>query len=531
MLINKIGDICLLLSFGFIYYFFNTFDYYVIFEVLNICDANFFNSHFFYNETFYFCKFYLIDAILLPISEFSFIELNLQKIFLLVAYFIVFCLNSYLYWIALLLFLGAMGKSAQMGFHTWLPDAMEGPTPVSALIHAATMVTAGVFLVIRCSPFFVLTPNVTNFIIFIGSFTAIFAGTIALVQYDMKKIIAYSTCSQLGYMFFSCGLLNFDVALFHLVNHAFFKALLFLSSGVLIHAMFDEQDLRRFGGLFRIMPITYVMVLIGSIALTGIPFFTGYYSKDLIIELSVGSFTFFGNLAYCFGLMGCLLTACYSLRLVRYVFFLIPNKKKFLILAHEGDYTLLFPLFLLSFFSIFFGFLFKEIYIGIGSDIFVDVFYRSLNFFDSEFFFSNGFNYFLIKNLPLLFAFFGFFFNYYFLDLINALINYLLLIQLNNSLSLKILEFRYKLLTYFFFRWYIDNLYSDFAYKLFLYFINFFYFLDRGFIEKLPLFIIDKVKISKLFFNLIQSGYIYIYIYLILFFSLLFLNIVIFGIL
>lgn len=230
---------------------------------------------------------------------------------------------------------------------------MEGPTPVSALIHAATMVTAGVFLVIRCSPLFVNSLSVSTFMIVIGSLTAFFAGTIALVQYDMKKVIAYSTCSQLGYMFFSCGLLNYDVALFHLINHAFFKALLFLSSGVLIHALNDEQDLRKFGGLHQILPVTYVMVFIGSIALAGIPFFTGYYSKDVILEISYGSCTVISNFSYVLGIFGCVLTSVYSIRLFQYVFVFKPNSKILTLNVHEGDFFLLVPLLILGFFSMY----------------------------------------------------------------------------------------------------------------------------------------------------------------------------------
>jgi NADH-ubiquinone oxidoreductase chain 5 len=188
--------------------------------------------------------------------------------------------------ITLCLFFGAVGKSAQIGLHTWLPDAMEGPTPVSALIHAATMVTAGVFLLIRCASVFELTPHVLVFVVFMGASTAFMSATSGLVQNDLKKVIAYSTCSQLGYMIFACGLSQYTLSLFHLTNHAFFKALLFLSAGAVIHAVAHEQDLRRFGGLVKILPYTYAMILIGSCALMGIPFLSGFYSKDVILELA-----------------------------------------------------------------------------------------------------------------------------------------------------------------------------------------------------------------------------------------------------
>ena len=186
--------------------------------------------------------------------------------------------------ICFLLFIGAMGKSAQLGLHTWLPDAMEGPTPVSALIHAATMVTAGVFLVARMSPVFEYAPDTLAFITFIGAATAFFAATVGLAQNDIKRVIAYSTCSQLGYMFFACGVSAYPAAIFHLMTHAFFKALLFLGAGSVIHAMSDEQDMRKMGGIRKLIPKTYVLMWIGSLALAGIPFFAGFFSKDIILE-------------------------------------------------------------------------------------------------------------------------------------------------------------------------------------------------------------------------------------------------------
>ena len=189
------------------------------------------------------------------------------------------------------IFLGAIGKSAQIGLHTWLPDAMEGPTPVSALIHAATMVTAGVFVLIRMSPILEYSTNILFLVSLFGGLTAFFAGTVGLVQYDIKKVIAYSTCSQLGYMFFSCGLSNYSVGLFHLFNHGFFKALLFLGAGSVIHAVLDEQDMRRMGGLVKILPLTYTAILIGSLALLGFPFLTGFYSKDVILEVVYSKFS------------------------------------------------------------------------------------------------------------------------------------------------------------------------------------------------------------------------------------------------
>jgi proton-translocating NADH-quinone oxidoreductase chain L len=233
MLVNRVGDFAILLAIFSIYFIFNTLDYEVIFTLVPLV-LN-------YSVVIGFLKLPLLDLI------------------------------------CILLFIGAMGKSAQLGLHTWLPDAMEGPTPVSALIHAATMVTAGVFLLARCSFIFEFSPVALNFVTFIGSLTAFFAATTGLFQNDMKKVIAYSTCSQLGYMIFSCGLSSYEVGVFHLSNHAFFKALLFLGAGSVIHAVNDEQDMRKLGGLQKLLPFSYAIMLIGSLALMGFPFLTGFY--------------------------------------------------------------------------------------------------------------------------------------------------------------------------------------------------------------------------------------------------------------
>ena len=227
--------------------------------------------------------------------------------------------------ICILLFIGAMGKSAQIGLHTWLPDAMEGPTPVSALIHAATMVTAGVFLVARCSPLFEYSTTALGFVTFIGASTAFFAATVGLVQNDIKRVIAYSTCSQLGYMFFACGVSAYAAGIFHLYTHAFFKALLFLGAGSVIHAMSDEQDMRRMGGIWRQLPITYAVMWIGSLALAGIPIFAGYYSKDLILEAAYAAHGPFAGYAFWLGLGAAVLTAFYSWRLLFMTFHGAPR--------------------------------------------------------------------------------------------------------------------------------------------------------------------------------------------------------------
>ena len=270
--------------------------------------------------------------------------------------------------ICLMLFIGAMGKSAQILLHTWLPDAMEGPTPVSALIHAATMVTAGVFLVVRCSPLFEYSQIALNIVALIGMMTAFFAATVALVQNDIKKIVAYSTCSQLGYMFFAAGVGAYHVAIFHLFTHAFFKALLFLGSGCVIHSFNEEQDIRSMGGVWKKIPYTYVLMLIGTLALTGFPFLSGYYSKDAIIEFAYLKGTNIGYSAAAIGIFTALLTALYSWRLIFKTFHgKFNNKGNNLTSIHESPLTMLIPSCLLAVGAILTGVLFKEMFIGHGS--------------------------------------------------------------------------------------------------------------------------------------------------------------------
>jgi NADH-quinone oxidoreductase subunit L len=283
------------------------------------------------------------------ITEISFLGLNVNLITL----------------ISLTLFIGAMGKSAQFLFHTWLPDAMEGPTPVSALIHAATMVTAGVFLVVRCSPIFEYSETALNFIAVIGMITAVFAASVALVQNDIKKIIAYSTCSQLGYMFFAAGIGAYHVAIFHLFTHAFFKALLFLGAGSVIHAFKDEQDIRKMGGVWKKIPYTWVLMLIGTLALTGFPFLSGFYSKDAIIEFAYFKNSSVGNYAMTIGVITAFLTSIYSWRLFfktfhgKYNNLDLPIEK-----THESPMVMLIPLIFLSLGALFAGYAFKELLIG-----------------------------------------------------------------------------------------------------------------------------------------------------------------------
>ena len=267
--------------------------------------------------------------------------------------------------ISITLFIGAMGKSAQFLFHTWLPDAMEGPTPVSALIHAATMVTAGVFLVVRCSPIFEYSQVALNFIAVIGMITAVFAASVALVQNDIKKIIAYSTCSQLGYMFFAAGVGAYHVAIFHLFTHAFFKALLFLGAGSVIHAFKDEQDIRKMGGVWKKIPFTWGLMLIGTLALTGFPFLSGFYSKDAIIEFAYFKNSSIGYYVMTVGIVTAFLTAIYSWRLFfktfhgKYNNIDLPVEK-----THESPLVMLIPLIFLALGALFAGYAFKDLLIG-----------------------------------------------------------------------------------------------------------------------------------------------------------------------
>src|SRR5277367_535569 len=270
----------------------------------------------------------------------------------------------------LLLFMGAMGKSAQFLLHTWLPDAMEGPTPVSALIHAATMVTAGVFMVARLSPLFELAPDAKAFVTVIGGTTAIFAATVALVQNDIKRVIAYSTCSQLGYMFVAMGAGAYSIGMFHLFTHAFFKALLFLGSGSVIYAMHHEQDIRNMGGLRHKIPYTFAVMCIGTLALTGFPFFAGYFSKDAIIESAFVSHNPFGTYAYLLTIGAAGLTSFYSWRLIFKTFFGEPHYQEHYEAAHESPWSMRIPIILLAIGSIFAGFPFREIFVGHGVEEF-----------------------------------------------------------------------------------------------------------------------------------------------------------------
>jgi len=462
MLVNRIGDFSLLLAIFAIYFVFNSLDYDTVFSLVPL----------------------MLDyKILVGSSKIPALDM-----------------------ICILLFLGAMGKSAQLGLHTWLPDAMEGPTPVSALIHAATMVTAGVFLLARCSHLFEYSPLALNLIVFIGSATAFFASTTGLFQNDMKRVIAYSTCSQLGYMVFACGLSSYEVGIFHLSNHAFFKALLFLGAGSVIHAVSDEQDMRKMGGLRKLLPFTYSIMLIGSLALMGFPFLTGFYSKDTILEVAYAKYTIWGHFSYYLGTFAAFFTAFYSIRLLFLVFLSEPNGHKSVILnAHEGSWRMTFPLFILSILSITVGFLTRDLFIGFGTNFWGSaIFVLPQNYVLSDIEFIDLFH----KLLPLLVSLTGAFFAYF-----------LYSFGLDGFYSLKKTKNFKKFYNFLNRKWYFDRVYNefigqkslnisyDFAYKS----------VDRGIIEKLgPSGIVNTIKYTVNHLNNLQSGQIYHYLFLML---------------
>lgn len=403
--------------------------------------------------------------------------------------------------ICILLFIGAVGKSAQIGLHTWLPDAMEGPTPVSALIHAATMVTAGVFLIIRCSPLFEYAPNALIVVTFIGALTAFFAATTGLVQNDLKRVIAYSTCSQLGYMVFACGISNYSVSMFHLMNHAFFKALLFLSAGSVIHALNDEQDMRKMGGLIKIIPLTYSMMLIGSLSLMGFPFLTGFYSKDVILEVAYAKYSMDATFAHWLGTISAFFTSFYSFRLLFLTFLNNSNAyKSFINNSHEATIFMLIPLILLAFGSIFIGYITRDMFIGLGTNFWGNSLFilpQHVTFLDSEFIPYH------IKLIPVMFSIAGAsiaMFVYYFCD--SLIYNFKL-----NIIGQKIYGFLNK-------KWYFDKIYNEFIVQKFLdfgYNVSF-KTLDRGVIEVIgPYGIVQSItSLSRNMSNL-QTGNVYHY--------------------
>ena len=473
MIMNRIGDIGIVLAISLIYFEFKTLDYNVIFAL----------SHLFFND-------------------FFFLNNDFIHVFTLITIFIL---------------IGAIGKSAQFGLHTWLPDAMAGPTPVSALIHAATMVTAGVFVLIRSSILIDYSTTGLFCITMVGVFTAFFSATIGIFQNDIKKIIAYSTCSQLGYMVFICGLSNYSLSLFHLTNHAFFKALLFLSAGSVIHALSDEQDIRKYGGLLKILPFSYLMILIGSLSLMGIPFLTGFYSKDLIIEVSFISYLMNNGFIYWLSVITALFTSIYSIRLIIFTFFVKPNGfKKNYQKIHDSPIFMMISLFFLCLNSIFFGFIFKDLFVGLGTDTWLNSFnYYSKNilFLESEFL------PFYIKNIPFFFSLLGIFIAYFFY-------NYLVLFKKRFAAYVLIYNF-------FYYKWYIDVLYNKiFVNFFFLISYNYIKYIDRGFIELFgPLGIVRFINYFLMRLNFLQTGFLYnyffLFIILIFFIFFFFLNLII----
>lgn len=428
MLFNRLADMMMLIGLCAIYSSFETFDYVIIFS---------------------------IAPLLIP---------NIIELFSISIYNLDF--------ICLFLFLGAMGKSAQLGFHNWLPDAMEGPTPVSALIHAATMVTAGVFLLIRCSSLFELSSFTLSVISIIGALTAIFGATAGLFFHDLKRVIAFSTCSQLGYMIMACGFERFNLAFFHLATHAFFKALLFLTAGAIIHAMHDEQDVRKFGGLIKFLPVTYISFLIGSLNLIGFPFSSGFYSKDLLLEVIYSAHTTLSYFGYMLGVISIFFTAAYSTRILILIFLTNINfSRQMTKQILESNDNIKQPLILLSFLSIWVGYISLDIFCGLGSNFFGSFFFFNINNFnisDIEFL-SFG-----IKITPLVITLLGIFYSYYF---------YLL----NNSLFFSLKKYYFFRYIYYYFikKWYVDRLVNESFGLLFLKFCNIYVYkkLDRGLIE------------------------------------------------
>jgi NADH-ubiquinone oxidoreductase chain 5 len=428
MIINKIGDFCLLIGMLLIFIYYKAIDYASV-------------------------------AALTPLfKEKTVIFLNLHLHLLSI--------------ICVFLFFGAVGKSAQLGLHTWLPDAMEGPTPVSALIHAATMVTAGVFLLARNSFIYEYASNILELIAVFGALTSFFAATTGLVQNDIKKVIAYSTCSQLGYMVFACGLSNYSVGFFHLSNHAFFKALLFLSAGSVIHSINDEQDMRKMGGLKSLVPFTYSMTILGSLVLIGFPFLTGFYSKDLVLEIAYGKYSLIGYLSYFLGILGAFCTAFYSMRLIYLTFLSKPTgHRKVLCYAHDSGIYICSVLGCLAIPSVFIGYLTKDMLVGVGSPFFGSSVYVNLNnfnLFDAEFIPV------FYKMLPVYFSLTGFF-----LALFLYVFKSKILFKIKLSfIGKKIYNFLNR-------KWFFDKIYNEFFNQFFFKFgfsVSYKFF-DRGIFE------------------------------------------------
>lgn len=409
--------------------------------------------------------------------------------------------------IVFFIFIGAVGKSAQIGLHTWLPDAMEGPTPVSALIHSATMVTAGVFLLIRCSFLFEFCPNILWFISFIGGITAFFSAVIGVFQNDLKKVIAYSTCSQLGYLVFACGLSCYNVSFFHLINHGFFKALLFLTAGGLIHAANDEQDIRKFGGIVRFLPFSFSIIVVGSLALIGFPFLSGFYSKELILETSYSQFYTVSHFVYFCGLFSAFFTSFYSLRSIYLIFFSIPRgQKRVFETLKEVSFPIFFSLFSLSIFSLFSGFLIKEAFVGLSSPFLVFSIFshpQSYVLLDAEFLPV------FIKSIPLLFSFAGVFLGICIFFFYNRVFYFL-----------KVSFFGRYVYSFFNRKWFFDKLYAETISQPFfcLCYNSVYISLDKGLFELFGPFGFSSFIIKKKStVSFLHTGYIHNYSFILLF--------------
>ncbi len=404
--------------------------------------------------------------------------------------------------ISILLFVGAIGKSAQLGLHCWLPNAIEGPTPVSALIHAATMVTAGVFLVARSSPILEYSSTALSLVVVFGACTAFFAASTGLLQNDLKKVIAYSTCSQLGYMIFACGLSAYNVGIFHLANHAFFKALLFLSAGSVIHAMGDEQDIRKMGGLVNILPFTYAMFFIGSIALIGFPFLTGFYSKDVILEVAYASYSIPGHFAHWLGTIAAFFTAFYSIRLLHLTFLSQPaGHRKLFENAHDAPSQMGIPLFILSLGSIFIGYLSRDIIIGLGTDFWSNALFthpNNLTIIEAEFIPH------YIKLIPVIFSLTGA--GSAFL-LYTYAFTFLYSIKTKSGLGRRLYTFLNR-------KWFFDKVFTEFLVMPSLHhgYHTTYKIIDRGIIELLgPHGLSNLLYRNAWLIGKFQSGYIYHY--------------------
>ena len=417
--------------------------------------------------------------------------------------------------IGLCILIGAMAKSSQIGLHVWLPLAMEGPTPVSALIHAATMVTAGVYLLMRSSPLIEYSSTGWLICLWLGAITTIFSSLVGLFQQDIKKVIAYSTMSQLGMMIIAVGLSLYNVALFHLINHAFYKGLLFLGAGSVIHAVvpLDNQDFRKYGGLVLLLPLTYSVMLIASLSLVAFPFMTGFYSKDFILESSYGQFFFSGTVVYFIATVGAIFTTLYSVKVLYLTFLTNPNgpfiSYKY---VNEGNLFITIPLIILALFSIIFGYVFKDMFIGLGSDLFIDnsLFIHPTHeiMLDTEFAVPT-----LFKLLPLIFTIF---FSFLAIILCEYIPKFIIFIKLN--------RLGYNIFSFFNLRFFIELLYNKYITNVVLELGGkTTKILDKGSVELLGPFGLEKglvnlsKNISSLDTGVITSYALYILIGLILY--------------